>query len=250
MYRRWVSGYQFQWTPVLTYTRRHLQLLDWFEANVEPVAFVEVHTRVGVAIIADDLRVTVTRSGMYVESGLSGLSTDLLMPAVEGIFEIMEPRDTVLSYSAETGTHILPGADYHEECARFGSAMGGAGALQAGFRPVDGSVLVDLQTAETTMQVEWGIVNSEELLYRLQHPRLSRIGRVEDEVSPDQAGRHSVPPEELPPVSVFTDVFTRRRVGGEVSGIADVKALIGEANADAETVSNSFARHFEQRKEA
>jgi hypothetical protein len=45
MYRRWASAYQFKWTPILTYTLRHIELLRWLEEHVEPVSFTETDTR-------------------------------------------------------------------------------------------------------------------------------------------------------------------------------------------------------------
>ncbi len=126
MYHRWTSTHVFAWTPILTYTRRHLSLLEWFEQNLDPVAFTEKRDMVGIALLSEDLRITVTRSGMRLESGLAGgAAISHLLPAVSGVFEVLEPKDVVLSRSFSMGGTVdLCDVDYHEACARFGVKMG------------------------------------------------------------------------------------------------------------------------------
>lgn len=239
MYKRWTSAYHFRWTPILTYTRRHLQLLDWFEENVDPVAFVENHSRVGVAIVAEDLRITVTRSCMMVESGLSGLPVSLLLPAIEGVFEVLQPKDTVLSFWSATATQDLGMADYNEERAHFASRLCGMGPVAIGYRPIDGSALVDFSSPQSKVQMEWGIVRSSELLDRLQNPHLGRVDRLNSESIEGNPSQGAVSQDDMPEVSVFTDITARRVLGGEVSSVSDVADLISRADRAAESIATS-----------
>ena len=249
IYRRWVSAYKFRWTPILTYPRRHLKLLDWMEANIQPVAFADNNMRLGVAVVAKDMRVTINRSGLLVESGTSGLSTDVLTPTIDGILEILEPRETVMSYASVTAADSLDGADYNEERARLANRITGPGALLAGLRPVDASAVVDLQSNETLTQVEWGIVSDTELLGRLQRPSVSRIEKPTEMDGGDVSHTLSVPGNELPPVSVFTDVYVRRRQGGEVSDSRDIAAAITDTNSQAKLVSDLLVAHFRESRD-
>ena len=242
MYRRWTSAYKFKWTPILTYTRRHLALLEWFEEHLDPVAFVEHPGRVGVALIVDDLRVTVRRAGMQLESGLSGASVTHLSKAVEGIFQVFEPSDTVLTQARCTSSVALDAADYHETCARFGRMVGAANNVAGGFRAVDGSALLDLHSDQVRAQVEWGIVDADELLFRLTHPD---VGRLSYEEVPEPRDRTAgLLQDELPPVSTLVDISATRVLGGEVSNPSSVEAAIAIADTEAQDVSESLARNF------
>lgn len=244
MYHRWTSTYRFKWTPILTYTRRHLGLLDWFEANLEPVAFVENPGYIGVALVTDDLRVTVRRDRMVLESGLSGASITHLARAVEGIFEVFEPSDVVLTGARSTSTVEIPGGDYHELCAAFGRKMGSETAVVGGFRAVDGSALVDLRSDRAHVQAEWGIVEASELLFRMTNPdvgRLTASGSASAE-SRKRAGRLIA--DDLPPVSTLVDISSTWVQGGEVSDSSSVESAIAIADTDAQDVSESLVRDF------
>ncbi len=246
MYRRWVSAYQFKWTPILTYTRRHIELLRWLEEHTEPVAFSETDMRrFGVALVSRDLRVTVDPSGMNVQAGLSGVSTDRLLPAIEGILEVMEPRDTILTNATVASSVTLDGADYHEECARFAVRASDVSQSAADYRPIDASVLMDLESTDWTAQAEWGIVSSTELFTRLSDPTIGRLRRSKMPGGREQTSNNpGILAEELPPVSVFTDIYLARRHGGEVADLSDVQTVIGIANSQAETITNALAEQY------
>jgi hypothetical protein len=247
MYRRWVSAYQFKWTPILTYTRRHLELLSWLEKNTEPVSFTETDMRrFGVALVAKDLRVTVDARGMNIQSGLSGVPTERLLPAIEGILTVMEPRDTVLTNATVAGSYQLEDADYHEECARFAIRTSALSKPAGAFRPLDASVIADLESSDWKVQVEWGIVNKKELFTRLSDPSKGRLQRQQLPGGGRQPARHDLATfaDELPSVSVFTDMYLARRHGGEVGELGDVERVIGVTNAQAELISNGLAEQY------
>ncbi|OBI37189.1 hypothetical protein A5709_15265 [Mycobacterium sp. E1386] len=255
MYQDWLSSFRFRWTPILTYTKRHIALLDWFEENTEPVAFVDrpgVST-LGVALVAPDLRITVKRSEMVLESGLSRLSIDKLLPAVSGIFEIFEPSSVLATEYLSTGVIAVEGADYYEQCARFG-AMCSAEVFNSSdqWRITDGSAVVDLTSERMKVQLEWGIVRSDELLRRLRDPEMSRLpGRmgVDDRA---KIARMTEPGDDLPAVSIYTDQAGFWRTGGSVAEVSDVFKLVTEAQQAASNVATQLAERFlsEAREEA
>ncbi|MDH6279552.1 hypothetical protein [Prescottella agglutinans] len=247
MYEGWLSSFQFKWTPIITYTRRHLGLLDWLEKNVEPVAFVdspEKHT-LGVALLAPDLRLTVGRSGLLLESGMSGLDVDRLAPAIEGVFEVMDPSSVLATEYRETGVVALAGADYYEECAKFGRLVGG-GAFKPGsdYRVTDGSAVLDLESDRFKVQAEWGIVRSDELLSRLRTPEASRLRGGPARTESARIARSTPPGRELPEVSVYADQIGFWRSGGGVEDCAEVLKQVSVARQAARTIATDLADAF------
>jgi hypothetical protein len=245
MYRRWKSTYRFKWTPIITYTRRHLKLLEWFEENVDPVAFVENVQSVGVALISTDLRVTVRRSEMVLESGLSGVDIDKLMPAVSGIIEVLDPKDMVLSVARSMATVELPSADYSESCARFAVKVSAPPLIHGEFRPTDGSALIDLDSETLHAQVEWGIVKRSELFERLVRRDVSRIDMPEETGPPSTISRaRRLIGDQAPDVSVLVDVGMFRKTGVEVNDTESISAVIANVDQLTQGVSESLADGF------
>lgn len=245
MYENWLLSIQFKWTPILTFSRRRLKLLDWFESNTEPAAFVDTPERVGVALIAPDLRVSVTRHGIVVESGTSELDVGKLSPAIEGVFEVMDPRAVLATRYFATGATPLTDADYFEECSAFGRMVGGS-AVGDAFRVIDGSALVDLQSETMQVQVEWGIVSGDELFARVTDPGMSRIDGREDDHGQSALARHTGVHRDLPDVAIFTDQRGSWRTGGQASDVSNVLKLVSEAKQTATTVATGFAELFRQ----
>ncbi len=249
MYQDWLSSFRFRWTPILTYTRRHLALLDWFERNVEPVAFVDrpEMQAVGVALTAPDLRVTVRRSEMVIESGLSRLSIEKLLPAVTGVFEIFEPSSVLASEYLSTG--VVPiddvDADYYQQCASFGAMSSGEGFNSSDtWQVTDGSGVVDLTTDRLKVQVEWGIVKADELLKRLRDPEMSRLAGRMGIGDRAKIAQITKPGGEIPNLSVYTDQVGFWRSGGSVAEAADVFKLVAEAQQAASNVATALADTF------
>ncbi|MGV0050799.1 hypothetical protein ACRU43_16380 [Mycobacterium colombiense] len=248
MYRRWKSTYTLKWTPIITFTRRYLSLLEWFEKNVDPVAFNDGPHTVGVALIANDLRVTVNRSAMTLESGLSGLEIEKLIPAVAGILDIMEPKDIVLQRSRSMSTVELPGVDYSEARAQFGASCSAPPVIRGGFRPIDGSALADLDSESVRMQVEWGIVKRRELLMRLRTPLMSRIDDNQDSARKISAAEaHALIGDQAPEVSVLVEASARRKIGGEVHDAESACEAVANMDALGRGVSESLAAEFVKR---
>lgn len=242
-----MSSFRFQWTPILTYTRRHLALLDWFEQNIEPVAFIdrpEKHA-LGVALVAPDLRITVTRAGMTLESGLLGVPIERLMPAINGVFEVMEPSSVLATKYLSTGVVPLDGDDYFERCAQFGGVVSGSVFGESdSWRVTDGSAVVDLISETMKVQVEWGIVKGQELLDRLRNPEMSRLpGRTSQDEQASLAQRLDSG-RDVPPVSVYADQVGFWRTGGSVDDVSDVMKRVTEAQQTASNVAAELAGTF------
>jgi hypothetical protein len=245
MYRRWKSTYTFRWTPILTYTRRHLSLLEWYEKNIEPVAVLEKSDSVGVALLSADLRVTVRRSAMIIESGLSGHETANLMPAVTGILDILEPKDIILDSARSMATVELTDADYSESCARFATKCSTSPIIGDGFRPKDASALVDLDSETKRVQVEWGIVQDAELLRRLTDPNMTRVaGEAEEARRIPLSRARALVGNELPQVSVLVETKVHRKTGWEAHDTDSVGAVIANADGVSQAVSESLAAGF------
>lgn len=247
MYQDWLSSFQFQWTPILTYTKRYLALLDWFEQNIEPAAFVDRPDKqlLGIALVTPDLRITVKRAGMTLESGLSGIAIDKLTPAIEGVFKVMAPSSVLATQYLSTGVVPLENDDYYERCAQFGTlASGDVFDSSALWRVTDGSAIVDLISETMKVQVEWGIVQDRELLNRLRHPEMSRRGSrmsVEEQAS---IAHLTKPKRDVPKVSVYIDQVGFWRSRGGVDDVSDVMKRVTEAQHTASNVAAELASTF------
>jgi hypothetical protein len=217
MAQMWTTGYVFKWTPILTFSRRRLFMLEWFESNTAPVAFMDEPDSIGVALVTPELQLSITRDRMILQSSLRDAKISALEPAINGVFEIMEPQETAVHRVTSQWTCELSG-DYNEERARFAASGANArvGELIGPFRPVDGATLIDLDSSEWEGQVEWGVVHARELAYRLKHPTAGQVGR---KVSPAAV---NLDMDDLPSVALYIDASIRRRIGGVVQGAKDV----------------------------
>ena len=222
-------------------------MLDWFEQNIEPVAFVDHPDKqlLGVALLAPDLRITVKRGGMTLESGLSDVPIEKLMPAVEGVFKVMAPSSVLATQYVSTGVVPLEGDDYYERCAQFGTlASGDAFGGSALWRVTDGSAVVDLTSETMKVQVEWGIVQNQELLDRLRHPDMSRLGNRMPVDERARIAHRTKPGRDVPPVSVYVDQVGFWRTGGSVDDVSDVMKRVTEAQQTASNVAAELAGKF------
>lgn len=247
MYQSWLSSYQFAWTPILTYTRRHLQLLDWLESNVEPTAFIDnpSEDQLGIAIGAPDLRMTVSRSGLKIESGLSGLDVRDLMPAIQGVFEVMSPKSVLATRFRITSSVKLEHAAYEEQCTAFAS-MNSANAMSGSdrFVVIDGSAVIDLVSPLMRHKLEWGIVRRDELLSRLRRPAMSRLGhRDAEENERARVNQRVLPRRKLPEVSVYVEQMGFWQAGG-VSSPKGVVDRVAEAEEVASTICRQVTAGF------
>lgn len=225
--QRWATGYAVAWTPILTFAKRRLQLLERFEREIDPIAFKDERESIGVALVDPGLRLEVERAGLRITASADDLDLEYLATAVRGVFDVLEPQDAVLQSMATTRTFELAGADYHDERAEAARRATGCGVVAAAgrtFRPVDMSALVDFESPESVIQVEWGIVEGEELLERVTDPFLGRLG---NHLRPPYSGEGPGP---LPDVGLLADLVFHRKVGGHVTSWETLKHEIALAD--------------------
>ncbi len=109
------------------------------------------------------------------------------------------------------------------------------------FRATDGSALLDLDAEEVKAQVEWGgIVEADELLFRLRHPRIGRIEKPQGGLD-NHAGVANLVHDDVPGVSILSDVVISRKFGGDVVDAESVAEVMGFTDDLARDVSESLA---------
>ena len=168
-----------------------------------------------------------------------------LMPAVEGVFKMMAPSSVLATQYLSTGVVPLEGDDYYERCAQFGTlASGDVFGSSALWRVTDGSAVVDLTSETMKVQVEWGIVQDQELLDRLRHPDIEQSLETG---CPSITSKNSSSDEtraRCPPVSVYVDQVGFWRTGGSVDDVSDVMKRVTEAQQTASNVAAELAGKF------
>jgi len=243
MRRSWSSAFIFNWTPILTFARRRIEFLDWLEKHTEPVAFNDDGATVGVALASRDMRVTVARSHLHVDFANHISPAESLLPALEGVFEVLEPRDLTLRNAHLVQTRSLDGIAYDEARAQFARRVSLA-TLPGELRAIDASTIMDIQGPEWSGQIEWGVVNQREILDRLTDPKLGRLrgdkGSSRPRVSPVVHSDIADQPE----ASVLVDSVLRRRVGGSADSAHQVLARIDEVEELVGTLTDQISEPF------
>lgn len=229
-----------EWTPSLTFGMRRIELADWLDQHVLPVSLLDEPERIGLAVERPDLRVTVGRRSMLLSSGASGGELDALAPVMDGVFEVLRPRDAVVSLVSTLCTAEIGGQEYDEAASYFARHAAAAQVVVGGLRPLDASALMDLESPTHHVQVEWGVVDPDQLLSRLANPSVGRIDATaragvlgEEEL---QARLHSG----LPDVALLAEVTHSRRRGGKVSSSADVLSSTKELSLVAEEITRDL----------
>lgn len=220
--RRWTSVYHFDWTPIITFGVRRLRLLEWMERNLDPVAFSDTEHHLGVALLDKNIRLMVHRSGMILQDAAassSGVSS--LGPAVEGVFQILEPKSVVLRSASTACSSELDEVDYNDARAWFARHTSGIDSWPFGFRAIDASALMDLETHDYSTQVEWGVVSGPELAERLTQPQEGRMAS-----NRPAASRLAVKAEPLPATSLFVDMTIRAEHSEVISDTKGIEAAI------------------------
>ncbi len=203
MARTWLSGLMLRWTPILTYTRRRQALLDWVEKNTRPIGFFDddAEGTVGFAF-GPDMRMLVSRAGVLISSGASGESlAHVLDEPLNGVLEVLEPRNLSLDAIAGMTSQPLAVRDYATATRRFAQRAAG-NIRRLNWDPTDAAILMDVEDARFRIQLEYGIVTRSELLERLQSPSLGRLASFLEAPHPDQVATAVIQEAEI---SVFLD---------------------------------------------
>lgn len=199
----------------MTFERRRLELLDWFEQNLDVLAFRLDKDEVGVSVGSRTARSTVDRNGLVLSWSDPRVAVAQLQPVVEGIFRVFEPREAFIQHVRSAWT-VPCKVDYQTATSAFGYATA--------FRPAaldwvtsDSSVLLDLDGTDSRAQVEYGIVTNVELATRLTD---DAIGRISDSARPRLAG--SSAELGLPEVAFYADLGWQDRRRSPILGAADL----------------------------
>lgn len=232
----WTVAHRIEWTPILTFGLRRLKYLDWLEEHTDPVAFIEDEERVGVSLLDTSLKLTVLRSSAILSSGDPTLDLSHMKRALEGLFEVFEPRHCALTTTNALWTHEVSGVEYNEARARLAAQHLGAAGPSDLIRPLDTSALVDFDSGDYYAQVEFGIVNAQELEHRITDPRLGRL----QSMRPAFSGYLS---EGLPDVSVLADVTLRRTVENNVEGAEEILSGADEATQQSQRITLEITRN-------
>jgi hypothetical protein len=234
--RRWTSSYHFAWTPIVNFSSRRLRFLDWVEAHIAVEAFTERTDSVGIAVGHRSIRLTANGSGMVLSDGL-GQGLTPLMPAVEGLLAVMEPRDLVLMHGATAWSQEVTGGTYDEARAGLAQRVAGMGSLTSGLEPADCAVLMDYRSEAWSALIEWGLVDAMELRQRLEEPSHGQLPSLRPAVHLDQAD--SI----LPEVSFFVDTHVTSELGIPVTTWGDTETAMSQIASIAEELAESaYAR--------
>ena len=228
--------YHFDWTPIITFGVRRLNLLEWMEKNLDPVAFSDTEHHLGVALLDKNIRIVVHRSGMVLQdaaASASGVSS--LNPAIEGVFEILEPKSVVLRAAATAWSSELAGIDYNDARAWFARHTSGIDSWPYGFRAIDASALMDLEAHDYSAQVEWGVVSAPELAERLTH---TQEGRMSSNRPP--ASGLAIGAEPLPATSLFVDMSMRSEHSDVISDTKGIEAAIQFVDTVGSSIASSL----------
>lgn len=230
----WTAAYRFEWTPIIAFSARRLELLQWLQDNVEPVAFLDQDDSVGVAVEDIYLKVEATRDSLTLLNGrVPHLDLDVTAHVVEGIFKTLKPEGIRLAHSSQAVAGELAATDYETATARFSArAVGGS---YDSVVPYDAAVLADFYAPGFRVQSEWGIVNESELAMRVEDPRMSRAGGSRALTSLGSEDRES-----LPVLSVFMDNFVRPSDKNEIADVESLLTVSRSADEASELVSSTI----------
>lgn len=229
--------YRFDWTPIITFGVRRLNLLQWMEENLDPVAFTDTDHHVGVALLDKNIRLMVHRSGMVLQDAAasdSGVSS--LTPAVEGVFQILEPKSVALSSASTAWSAPLTNLDYNDARAWFARHVSGVDSWPVGFRAIDASALMDLESYDYNSQVEWGVVSGPELKERLMTPAEGRMS------SNRPAASAAINSEAFPDTSLFVDLTIRAEHSEVLSDAQGIESTIQVVDTVASSIASSLVK--------
>jgi hypothetical protein len=228
--------YRFEWTPIITFGVRRLNLLQWMEDNLDPVAFSDTRDHIGVALLNKDIRMVVHRSGMVLEDAVAAdVGVSSLIPAIEGIWPVLSPKSAVLRSASMAWSFELEGVDYNEARAWFARQASGVSAWPMGFRAIDASALMDLEGPNFTAQVEWGVVSKAELADRLTDPEAGRMSS-----NRPAARTSSVHIDALAPTSLFVDLTIEANRSDVISDTSGIEAAIQFVDTVGTSIASSL----------
>lgn len=232
--RRWTAAYRFRYSPIISFERRRLALLDWVEQHVDPVSFRDGRDEVGISL-SRGVRIRIGRSQTMLEDGVADLQgVDSLWPMIAGLLETMEPRDVVLHSASIAWSSELPGWIYDDATRTLATRVTGLSApLQSGVVPTDVAPLVDFTSDRLRIQAEYGVVNPPELRARLNDDDIGKIkGRSGGDIDPSALVG-------LPETMLFVDTSVHSRRAETITDQAGMQQALTEFQDAAREVAEA-----------
>lgn len=198
---RWCASFELRWSPMLTYGTRRLDLLEWFDDNLDIVEFFESEDDdIGIGVGSSAQRLLVSDSGMTLLMRSPNANAGELADAVRGVAERLQPRGLRIG-TYRSACSVSVALDYSEARERLAKRATGSLPKSVG-EAFDCAVLFDARLPTGHAQVEFGVVSDAELRMRLMRPDMNRLAYRNQTLStvPSQI------PDNLPPVSLFFDV--------------------------------------------
>ena len=242
---RWTSAYRFAWNPIITFESRVPRFLEWVELNCEPVAFARQDDFVGIAVEHPGIRLELRPGSLTVFDGAArGNPFSALEHALSGVFETMQPSAMVLDSFVCAWSRPLNHASYDTSRAAFARRV--VGKPREGLaRLTDASALADYEGDTYVAQVEWGVVEPDELRRLLREPTHGRLS----ENRPALVGN---PPNlsSVPKTLGFAETFVRFVANED---LVDVPALVEtarEADAIGRSIAEAVTQAFAEKEQA
>ncbi|MBF4634747.1 hypothetical protein ITJ38_10075 [Agreia pratensis] len=241
--RRWTARYRFGWTPVISFDRRRSELLDWVESNLNPVSFRDSEGQVGLAL-RKGVRIVISRHGATIEDTVAasdGVAS--VLPVLEGLIDVMEPRDIVLADGSIGWSVDMNVTDYEAATHSLATRLSGVSeSLPSGARAKDIATLMDFEGIDYKVQTEFGIVSPRELQERLMESKVGKLmGRPAGRVRPQLF-------ETLPPTSLFVDTYFEESRTTKLQSVPEIIAAIARVDSAAEEVAVAVSQSVSEKE--
>lgn len=224
---RWVSAVMVSWAPILTFSRKRDEVLEWVEAALDPLAFQDGDTSLGLAFGEPDMKLAFTRRGVLLTSGASGHSMEsLLDEPLRGILDVLTPAQTRVTNVLVRSSEGIDSESYADSARSLAERAHGRGLAASSWQATDVAVLSDVSTEGFSGQVDYGIVSPEEIRQRILNPDVSRVwGRMDAPSQRHMESRLS----DVPPTSLFVDALMAPDSRDYVASSADIWQTYAEA---------------------
>jgi len=240
---RWLGHYNFHWNPLVSFRQRRDELARWIDDNESPRAVLDEDEALGVAVGHRNLRLTMHRTGFDISVGSPRISIEPLEGVFSAVADIFRPRGVHVAIARTVHTYDME-ADYKNPRQRLAQRVTGLAAGE-GFGPTDCSLLVDFSREYCKLQVEFGIVDADELEERLRGTGMGRLSGL-DLPRVSDVGR------DFPPLSLLCD-STWRPLRSYPIASDDTSLLwnyiresISRVNSDCASIADDLGRFVEQ----
>jgi hypothetical protein len=220
--KRWSAVATVTWRPVLTFTRRRLELLDWLEREVldRVVSFTDTPTHLGVYMQDELQRVHLERTSLRVELLSPEASLSSLQPVLDRALELFTEQEPspYLYFGVWTVPLVGEYDTLRTALARIPLAPEWPAEVA---EPFDTAYLVDFRSKVGNIKLEYGVVTGAELYDRLSN----QLGRMASTVGLPTP-HSSVTPDQMPAVALCVEAFCDPLFAEAVSSFEDLNSFI------------------------